>query len=79
MGDLDDWSESDDKIVIREMWSSPIGFRRASKTLTLCDDAKAWSREAKRRVALYKASGVLSEGGCIQIFSIVVLSFTDKL
>lgn len=38
------------KIVIREMWSSPIVFRRASKTHTLCDDAKDFNKEARRRV-----------------------------
>jgi len=40
----------DKKIVIREIWSSPIVFRRASKTHTLCDDAKAFNTEARRRV-----------------------------
>jgi hypothetical protein len=38
------------KIIIREMWSSPIVFRRASKDHTLCDDAMAFNTEAKRRV-----------------------------
>lgn len=79
LGDLNDWSESDDKIVIREMWSSPIVFRRASKTLTLCDDAKAWSREAKRRVAVYEARGVLSAGDCIQILGEDADGKTDEL
>lgn len=40
----------DKKIVIREIWSSPIVFRRASKSHTLCDDAKAFNSEARRRV-----------------------------
>jgi len=50
-------SYSDDKkpnaekrIVIREMWSSPIVFRRASKDHVLCEDAEAFNDEAKRRV-----------------------------
>jgi hypothetical protein len=38
------------RIVIREMWSSPIVFRRASKDHKLCDDAIAFNDEAKRRV-----------------------------
>jgi hypothetical protein len=42
--------DKDKKIVIREMWSSPIVFRRASKTHTLSDDAKAFNTEARRRV-----------------------------
>src|ERR1700723_596296 len=38
------------RILIREMWSSPIVFRRARKDHTLCDDALAFNKEAKRRV-----------------------------
>ena len=48
LGPLSDYPDDnkdfkDKKIVIREMWSSPIVFRRASKDHTLCDDAKAVS------------------------------------
>ena len=42
------------KIVIREIWSSPMVFRRASKNNTLCDDAKAFRKEALRRVKVFK-------------------------
>ena len=38
------------RIVIKEVWSSPIVFRRASKDHKLCDDALAFNIEAKRRV-----------------------------
>lgn len=48
---------SGDKIFIREIWSSPLIFRRASKNHLLCDDAKKFNMEAKRRVARYRASG----------------------
>jgi hypothetical protein len=44
----------DDKILISEIWSSPMVFRRASRHLTLSDDAKAFNTEAKRRVNLFK-------------------------
>lgn len=54
LGLLDDYDENDEKIVINEMWSSPIVFRRASKNHTLCSDAKAWAKEARRRVNFYK-------------------------
>lgn len=68
LGSPDDWDEKDDKILIREMWSSPIVFRRASKSLALCDDAKAWAKEARRRVKLYRESGISTvEGDRIQI------------
>lgn len=45
------------KIVIREMWSSPMVFRRACRSHVLCPDAKAWNKEAKRRVAVFRAKG----------------------
>ena len=43
-------ADSEKQIVIREMWSSPIVFRRASKEHVLCKDAVAFNTEAKRRV-----------------------------
>lgn len=46
----DDKDDAEKKILIHEMWSSPIVFRRASKDHTLCDDAVAFQTEAKRRV-----------------------------
>lgn len=55
------------KIVIREMWSSPLVYRRATKTHTLSEDAKAWNKEAKRRVQLFKDEGALEDGDRIQI------------
>lgn len=68
LGPPDEWDESDDKILIREMWSSPVVFRRASKDHVLCDDAKAWAKEARRRVALYREKGTATaEGDRIQI------------
>lgn len=42
------------KIVIREIWSSPLVFRRASKNHVLCSDAKAFNAEAKRRVNRFR-------------------------
>ena len=44
--------DNEKKILIGEIWSSPIVFRRAGKDHTLCDDAKALQKEAKRRVQL---------------------------
>ena len=42
--------DNEKKILIGEIWSSPIVFRRASKEHTLCDDAKAFQKEVLRRV-----------------------------
>jgi len=68
LGPPDEWDEDDDKILIREMWSSPVVFRRASKDHVLCEDAKAWAKEARRRVALYREKGTATvEGDRIQI------------
>ena len=44
--------DNEKRITIGEMWSSPMVFRRAGVEHKLCDDAKAFNKEAKRRVAL---------------------------
>lgn len=68
LGPPDDWVKADDKILIREMWSSPIVFRRANKDHVLCADAKAWAKEARRRVQRFRDSGTATiEGDRIQI------------
>lgn len=63
LGPPDEWNKDADKILIREMWSSPIVFRRASKAHVLCDDAKSWAKEARRRVALYREEGIATAEG----------------
>lgn len=72
LGPLEDYADDDKpdaekKIVIREMWSSPIVFRRASKVHVLCEEAKAWAAEARRRVRLYKEKLWAGEGDRILI------------
>lgn len=44
--------KAEKRIVIRELWSSPIVYRRAGrvKGFVLCEDAKAFCAEARRRV-----------------------------
>ncbi|MCD9126016.1 metallohydrolase [Luteimonas fraxinea] len=59
--------DEEKKIFIREMWSSPIIFRRKSKLHVLCEDAKAWAAEARRRVKLFREQGWASEGNRILI------------
>ena len=52
--------QSEKRIIIRELWSSPMIFRRHCKSHTLCDDAKAFNAEARRRVAywrMYRSAG----------------------
>lgn len=75
-----DWNKNDDKILIREMWSSPIVFRRASKNHILCSDAKAWAKEARRRVKLHRDSGSIGgEGDRIQIMGEDIDGKTDDI
>ncbi|MCY4384880.1 MAG: metallohydrolase [Nitrospinae bacterium] len=54
LGPPDEWSKSSDKILIREIWSSPMVFRRASRRHVLCDDAKVFNAEARRRVRRFR-------------------------
>lgn len=63
----DNKPDAEKKIVIREMWSSPIVFRRASKVHVLCEDAKAWATEARRRVKHYRDSHYAGDGDRILI------------
>lgn len=64
LGPPDDYpdDEGENRILIREMWSSPIVFRRASSQHKLRDDAKAWAKEARRRVALFREKGLDGTG-----------------
>ncbi|MDT0618304.1 metallohydrolase [Salinisphaera sp. P385] len=57
LGPPDEWSRKEDKILIREIWSSPVVFRRASAINPLCEDARAWATEARRRVKRFRESG----------------------
>ena len=54
LGPPDEWSKSADKILVREIWSSPMVFRRASRRHVLCDDARAFNAEARRRVRVFR-------------------------
>lgn len=55
--------QNEKRIVIRQMWSSPMVFRRASKNHVLCDDAKAFNAEARRRVEEYRKKGLAVTDG----------------
>jgi hypothetical protein len=48
----DEKPDNEKRILIRQIWSSPIVYRRASKDHNLTTDAKAFNTEAKRRVQL---------------------------
>nr|MBF4322767.1 hypothetical protein [Vibrio anguillarum] len=40
LGTPENWNAEKDLIFINEIWSSPLVYRRASKTHKLCEDAK---------------------------------------
>jgi hypothetical protein len=70
LGTPTSWSKKDDKIFIREMWSSPIVFRRADRKAaghTLCEDAEAWRDEARRRANLFKQAQMAADGDRVKI------------
>lgn len=77
----DNKPQKEKRIIIREMWSSPIIFRRRSKNHTLCDDAQAWAKEARRRVNLNKSKSFINvgDGDRIQIMGKDINGKTDDL
>ena len=77
----DTYSKSDGKILIREMWSSAMVFRRASRILTLSEDAKAFNAEARRRVKYFRENGLarVGDGNRIQIMGEDENGKTDDL
>jgi len=82
LGAPSSWNIKEDKIFIREMWSSPIVFRRAERKagFILCDDALAWRDEARRRVKLFKEKKAIGEfGNMIQILGEDIDGKTDDL
>jgi hypothetical protein len=81
LGPPDEWNEDDDKILIREMWSSPVIFRRADANgESLCEDAKAWAKEARRRVKLFREKNFdTAEGDRILIMGEDIDEKTDDI
>ena len=83
LGPLNDYPDdkkpdAQKRIVIREIWSSPIVFRRASKDHVLCADARAFNKEAKRRVQRFR-DGTVLEGDRILILGEDENGKTDDL
>lgn len=84
LGKIDEWSEDDDKIVIKEMWSSPIIFRRKSKAaekegLVLCEDARRWWDEARRRIKAFREGAGNQDGNRILILGDDIEGKTEGL
>ena len=79
LGPIDDWSERSDRIIIDEMWSSPIVFRRRQRDHVLCDDANAWAAEARRRIRAFQAGDGKCPGERILILGEDIDGKTDDL
>jgi hypothetical protein len=79
LGDPASWSKRADNILIREMWSSPIVFRRASKGHALSEDASDWATEARRRVKLFREGHAVGDGDRITILGEDVDGKTEDL
>ena len=84
LGSLDDYPDDDKahsekRIVIRELWSSPMIFRRFPKDVAMCSDAQAFRKEAKRRVKANEFSGYVPEGDRLLILGEDKNGKTDSL
>ena len=64
-GPLDEYDDDADekKIVIREMWSSHNFWKPSSAKYKLCESAKVFNKEMKRRVNLFKEKKAIQPEG----------------
>lgn len=60
----EDYKTEDNKIIIQEIWSSPIVYSRKRE---LCKEAECFATEARRRVNLYKKNGSADAGNRIKV------------
>ncbi len=79
LGPIEDYDDDGDKIVIREMWSSAVVFRRQTRDHKLCADACAWAKEARRRVKAHRDGKGNVDGERILIMGEDVDGKTDDL
>jgi hypothetical protein len=84
LGDPDEYPDdelplTEKRILIRELWSSPMVFRRRSKNHTLCEDAQAFNTEARRRVKYWRTYHSAGDGNRILIMGEDENGKTDDL
>lgn len=75
----DNLDQDKKRILIRELWSSPLIFRRRSENHTLCKDAIAFDKEARRRVKYWRTYRSASSGNRILIMGEDIKGKTDDL
>jgi beta-lactamase superfamily II metal-dependent hydrolase len=55
LGGIDQYNDkNNEKIIIKETWSSERFWKRETESITLSDDAKAYNKEMRRRANLHK-------------------------
>jgi len=67
LGPVSDYKETKNgsipKVIIRELWCTSRFWKQASENYTLSDDAKAFNKEMKRRVKLFKDAKIIQQDG----------------
>lgn len=65
LGPIANYNDDEDelKIIIKELWSSHNFWKPASKSYTLCEDAKTFNKEMKRRVDLFETNNAIQKEG----------------
>ena len=77
LGTIDNYSDADkdnEKIVINETWSSDRFRQRQTDDRNFSDDAKAYNKEMRRRVKLYKEKKTIQKEGD----KVIILGGVDK-
>lgn len=62
-GPASDYPPDSENILVKELWSSPMIFRRKSRHHGLCPDAQAFNTEARRRVQRFREVGAAWSDG----------------
>jgi len=74
LGAIDDYKDKDEKIIIKETWSSDRFRQRQTDDRNFSDDAKAYNKEVRRRVKLYKEKKVIQKEGD----KVIIIGGEDK-
>ncbi|MAY15945.1 hypothetical protein [Thalassolituus sp. UBA2009] len=81
LGKPDEYPQGSKKIFIKEIWSSPVVYRRANKKegFVFCKDAKDLKGEVKRRVIHFKENWFASDGNRVRVLGEDENNKTDNI
>lgn len=80
LGKPEDYDPESNKILIHELWSSAIVFRRKHRDHPdLCSDAQAFQKEVKRRIKRFKEGNEADSGNRVQIMGEDIAGKTEGL